>query len=359
MRVLVAPDKFKGTLSAAEAASIIGSVLEAHGHVVDLAPMADGGDGTLEVFLRQGFASLPVAVVDAAGRPRASAIGRRGQEAVVELAATCGLATVLDRPLDPWGATSRGLGQAAAAAVANGATEIRLCLGGSASIDGGIGLLRGLGWEVVDAAGRPVAPGLAGLARAQAVTGSGPAGPMRWTVLADVISPLTGPRGAVVFAPQKGLDAAGCATAEEALSSWAGVLREAFGRDVADLPGAGAAGGVGAAAAAALGARIVSGAAQVADILGLAERVAACDAVVTGEGRFDEQSQQGKAAGVVIALARAAGRPVHVVAGSVAPGLGEAGCTSIHACTEPASGLPDDPAAALAAAAHRLAELLG
>ena len=357
MRVLVAPDAFKGTMTAPQAAAVIAGVLERHGHQVDQAPIADGGDGTLAVFLAQGFASVEVATVDAALRPRTAPIAVRDGVAIVELAAACGIVTVADLPRDPWHASCLGLGLAAAAAVRAGASAVHLCLGGSASVDGGVGLLRGLGWRVLDGHGADVPPGLLGLTRATAIVGDGPSAGVTWTVLSDVANPLTGPAGAVVFAPQKGLSEADCVRVEPALASWADLLERTFGVDVRDLPGAGAAGGVGAAAAAALGASIVSGARTVVDLIDLRARIAVSDLVVTGEGRFDTQSVGGKGVGVVIELASGAGRPVHVVAGSAQPGVA-APVASVIGCVGPDAPVPADPVAALAAAAERLAKAL-
>lgn len=316
MRVLIAPDAFKGTLSARQASEIIGSAAADHGFETELAPIADGGDGTLDVLLAHGFTAVNVDVVDAAGRPGRARIGVRGTEAVIELAEICGLVTVSDLPLDAWHRTTLGLGLAARQAIEVGCTAITLALGGSASVDGGIGLLTGLGFGVVDTGGVPVSPDLAGMIRADRIVAP-VLPPVRWRALVDVTTPIAGHEStAMIFGAQKGLDAQERIRGDEALHHWAAVLQRAFGVDVRETPGGGAAGGVAAGAHAALRAELASGAHAVLDLVGFGERLRDCDLVVTGEGSFDAQSLLGKGTGAVIEAARAAGRPVVVIAGA-------------------------------------------
>lgn len=323
MRVLVAPDKFKGTLTAVEAAQIIGTVLAEHGHEVVLAPMADGGDGTLDAILAHGAtlthgaAPRIVRTVDAHLRDHETTVALVGDVAVIEMARVCGLHGVLDRPLDPWTASSRGLGLAARAAIELGVRRISVALGGSASIDGGIGLLQVLGFRIDDTHGREVTPDLRGLLHAHAV--SAPASPpsVVWHGLVDVTAPLCGPRGAIAFAPQKGVPVERLDEVDAGLARWAGLLAGLHGVDPVDVPGAGAAGGVGAALIAALGATVERGADAVATMVGLDEALTACDAVITGEGRFDRTTEAGKAPWIVIERATARQVPVHVIAGAI------------------------------------------
>jgi glycerate kinase len=318
-RVLIAPDKFKGTLTAREVCSIIGASAAALEVEVCELPMADGGDGTLDVVLEHGFTAHQIPSVDALGRPRQAVAAWRGTEVLLEMAQVCGLATVLDLPSDPWRASSMGLGLAAARALDEGATEVTLGLGGSASVDGGVGFLQGLGFDILDRSGRPVTPDLAGLVRAARVEQrSDPANSWQaaFRVLVDVSNPLVGPQGAAnSFGPQKGLQPRDCARASAALCRWAELLERTFGVRVANVSGGGAAGGVAAAAFAARGATIHSGSAFVADLVGLNEQISWADVVITGEGMFDAQTAGGKAPGLVIEMARAAGKPVHVLAG--------------------------------------------
>lgn len=349
MRVLIAPDAFKGTLGASDAARIIGEAATAYGLDIDLAPIADGGDGTLDILLAHGFVARDVAVVDAAGRPRRARIGVRGAEAVIELAEICGLVTVADLDLDARHRTTLGLGLAARTAIDAGCTTITLTLGGSASVDGGIGLLSGLGFAVVDDGGTPVTPDLSGMARAARIEVP-PLPQVHWRALVDVTTPMAGREStAMVFGAQKGLDARARIQGDEALLHWAAVLQRTFDVDVRETPGGGAAGGVAAGAHAALGAELVGGAHAVLDLIGLPQRLRACDAVITGEGSFDAQSLLGKGTGAVIEAARAADRPVLVIAGesdqAMVPGVArivtcaDAAGTAASARLEPARWL--------------------
>lgn len=362
-RVLVAPDKFKATLSAGEVVMTIASVLQAAGHRVDGLPLADGGDGTIDVVLEHGFERRETLTVDGRGRPRTGVIAWRGDEVIVEMAQVCGLATIIDLAPDPWRASSLGLGLAARAALDAGASSVTLALGGSASVDGGVGLLEGLGFLVVDRTGRQVTPDLAGLVQAHTIESREVGGV--WRVLVDVTNPLVGEQGAVrVFGPQKGLSPRDLPRASAAMCRWASLLERTFGLDIVSTNGGGAAGGVAAAARAALGASIESGAHYVADLTGLRERVRAAEVVVTGEGAFDHQTFGGKAPGLVIDIAREIGRPVYVVAG--VSGLDEEewrprGVAGVITCSDLAGSSQvarREPARWLAAAAAQLAERL-
>lgn len=360
MRILVAPDKFKATLTADEVCESICDALQALGHVVDALPLADGGDGTAAIVLRHGFGARTAPVVDALGRPRAGLIAWRGSDAFIEMAQVCGLATVADVPPNPWLASSLGLGLAARAARDAGASSITLALGGSASIDGGIGLLEGVGFAVLDRRGHPVTPDLAGMSQAASIEPVESVG--SWRVLVDVTNPLVGPLGAVrVFGPQKGLEAREVGRVSAAMCRWASLLERTFGVDVAHIAGGGAAGGVAAAAHAALGAIIESGAEFIADLTSLRARVHAADLVVTGEGALDVQTFAGKAPGLVINIARAIGRPVYVVAGVNQLSEQEwqhRGVAGVVTCSD-AAGSPElargEPRRWLDAAASRLA----
>jgi glycerate kinase len=324
MRILVAPDKFKGTLTAAEVAAHLATGLRSvlpHAQV-DVVPVADGGDGTLAAAEAAGFERVQVRATGPTGLPCSAAYGRRGLEAVVELAEVSGLARLGSDPLQPLAATSRGTGELIAAALDAGCRRVVVGIGGSASTDGGAGLLRGLGARVSGRGGRALRDGGAALADAVSLDLSGlhPALAETEVVVAcDVDNPLTGPKGAAaVYGPQKGADPDDVATLDLALSVWADVVAEATGRDLRVTPGAGAAGGVGFALLAVLGATLRPGAALVAELTGLADAVAAADLVVTGEGSLDEQTLHGKAPVGVASLARDRGVPVVAVAGRVA-----------------------------------------
>lgn len=352
MRVLVAPNAFKGTLTAAEAAAVIADAIRrvsAQPVEVALAPMADGGDGTLDAFLAAGYSPAEVPVHDAAGRASATLVAHRDGDAVIELARTCGAVTVHDLPHDPWRASSLGFGEAARTAIDAGATRIALAVGGSASVDGGVGFLQGLGFVVADVNGDLVTPDAAGMARAHSIAGVAPTG-IDWTVLADVDNPLLGPDGALMFAAQKGIPESEMDVLHRAWAHWADVLRRATGTDVAEVPHGGAAGGVAAAAHAVLGARLTSGARAIATMLDLPRRIADADLVITGEGRFDDQSLHGKATGVVVELARAHDKTVAVLAGEVTVTL--PGVVAIETAAAPNAG--HDRRADLGWAAARL-----
>jgi glycerate kinase len=355
MRIVIAPDSFKGTIAAAEVAAALATgwrSVRPDDELVEV-PMADGGEGTLDVLAAAvpGAQRVPTVVVGPDDR-RVSAAYLRLPDgtAVVELAATSGI-TLLGSPR-PLTAHTRGFGSAVRVAIAAGATGLLLAIGGSASTDGGAGLLRELGARLLDADGRDVADGGGGLLRLAGIdlTGlvAGPRDGVR--VLTDVANPLLGPDGAAaVYGPQKGASAADVAVLEAGLARLAAVLPV----DPA-TPGAGAAGGTGFGLLA-WGAVLVPGAAAIAAAAGLAARVAAADLVVTGEGRFDAQSAQGKVPEAVRALATPAGVPAALVAGSIDTSPhGYAAWVSLTDLVGRAASFAD-PAAALRQAGARLA----
>lgn len=341
MRVVIAPDSFKGSLGAEDVAEAIaaGWLSEQPGDELTLLPQADGGEGTLDAI----EASIPGAVRHSAG----TVIGPDGRAtpgewlqlpdgtAVVELAQASGL-PLMAAP-DAARATTRGTGEVIRRALEAGASSLVLALGGSASTDGGAGALAALGLGLLDVRGRPIADGGAGLARLATVDRAGlvtpPPGGV--TLLTDVTNPLLGPTGAArTFGPQKGASAAECAELDAALARWARLL----GGDP-DAPGAGAAGGTGYGFAALWGARIEPGAPRIAQLTGLVAAVASADLVITGEGRFDAQSLAGKVVGHVLGL-----HPrVAIIAGAIAaptPGW-SASLTELAGSAERAMAHPD------------------
>ena len=328
-RVLLAPDKFKGTLSAAEVAGYLAGGIRARRPDAEIvtAPVADGGDGLLDACLAAGFGFVPVDAVDALGAPVRTGYARRGTDAVVELAAVCGLARLGESraaawaggPRAPMSATSRGAGQVVAAALDAGCTRVVLGLGGSASTDGGAGLVRALGARPLGTDGAEIGDGGRALAGVAALDLAGLHPGLRAArieVACDVDSPLTGPGGAAaVYGPQKGAGPGQVRALDAALARWADVVAAATGTDHRAGPGAGAAGGAGFAAVALLGARPRPGIQLVFDLTGFAGRLARADLVVTGEGSLDEQTLRGKAPAGVAAAGRGAGVPVVGVAG--------------------------------------------
>jgi glycerate kinase len=281
---------------------------------VDCLPVADGGDGTLDAAVASGFDRVPVTVSGPTGQPVATSYARRGTTAVVEMADACGLVRLPDG-LEPMTASSRGLGEVMAAALDAGCRELVVGIGGSASTDGGAGLLAALGVVPSPA----VADGGVGLAdvRSLDLHGLHPAlADARVVAACDVDNPLTGPHGAAaVYGPQKGATPEQVGLLDASLRHWADVVAGATGADRRDEPGAGAAGGVGFALVAALGAELRPGIDLMLDLLGFDGRVAGADLVVTGEGSLDEQSLRGKAPVGVATAAGRAGVPVVAVCG--------------------------------------------
>jgi glycerate kinase len=322
-RVLLAPDKFKGTLTAAEVGAHLETGLRSvrPDLEIEVVPVSDGGDGLLDVARRTGYRLVTVRAAGPTGEPGDAAYAVRGSRAVIELAEICGLARLPGGVPAPETATSRGLGEVIGAALEAGCRHLLVGLGGSASTDGGAGLLAGLGASLLDAAGRTVADGGAALARVAGLDLAGLPSALpevEITVACDVDNPLTGPRGAAaVYGPQKGATPGQVATLDAALGHWADVVAASAGRDLRDAPGAGAAGGAGFGLYAGLGAALRPGTEVVQELTGLAEAVARADLVVTGEGSLDRQTLHGKAPAGVAASARAAGVPVVAVAGRV------------------------------------------
>jgi glycerate 2-kinase len=320
MRVLLAPDKFKGTLSGAEVAASLAEGIRSRRPTADVVavPVADGGDGSLAAFEAVGFERVTLTATGATGRPAPTWYVRRGEEAVAELAEVAGLAG-LHGELAPLTATSRGLGEVIAHALDAGCTRVLVGIGGSASTDGGLGLVQALGARVHDASGAEVGPGGVGAATAASLDLAGlhpRLAAARIELACDVDNPLTGPEGAAaVYGPQKGADPDQVRRLDAALAHWADVVAAATGRDHRANPGAGAAGGVGFAAVAILGADLRPGAQLMLDQLGFADALAGADLVVTGEGSLAEQTLRGKAPAAVAAAGRAAGVPVIAVAG--------------------------------------------
>src|SRR5690606_10545855 len=332
MRVVVAPDSFKGSLPAARACEAIAAGVRraAPGAEVAAVPMADGGEGTLDCFLAaRGGEVVEIAATDPLGRPVKAryALSGDGRSAVVELAAASGLTLVEDVPRDPVNAATTGTGELVADAVRRGAREVLVAVGGSATTDGGSGLLRALGVRFLDARGEDLPPGGAALARLARIDDAGVPPEVRaarFRVACDVTSPLVGPEGAAaVFGPQKGASPGQVRELDAALTVFADVLARDRGVRVHDLPGAGAAGGTCGGLVGVLGAEPSHGAPLMAEITGLPAALDGADLVITGEGRVDGQSAAGKVVSAVAALARERGVPAVALAGGVEGPLDE------------------------------------
>ncbi|MGY0386462.1 glycerate kinase [Nocardioides sp. WG-D5] len=365
--VVVACDKFKGSLTAREVDEAVAAGILAADPATEvrIVPIADGGDGTVAALAGAGFSLVPVTVAGPTLEPVAAHYAVRGDLAVVELADTCGLLRLPWGRLAPLTASSRGLGEAVLAALDGGARTVVIGLGGSASNDGGAGMLRALGARFLDASGAELAEGgaaLQGLARID-LDGLDPR--LRETeivVACDVDNPLLGPRGAVAtFSAQKGAGPADQELLEAALATYAAAVAETTGRDRAEIveaPGAGAAGGVGFAALAVLGGRVERGVELLLGLVGFHEALDGADLVVTGEGSFDHQTLSGKAPMGVLQVAREANIRAVVVCGrtTLSPIEAEqAGAAHVRALTD----LEPDPERCMTNAAELLSQLGG
>ena len=325
MHVLVAPDSMGGLLSARRLAAAIarGWGAERAGDEVRELPLSDGGEGLLDVVHRPEDTRLEVEVAGPLGHPVPAWVSLRSDgTAIVETALACGLAHLRPDQRDPLRATTYGVGQLLDAAREAGARRVLVGLGGSATVDGGAGALTGLGFRlrVVDGSGLKV--GAADLHRVTSIE-RGWADPGWQDVEVDVLADVRTVLGdaARVFGPQKGATPPVVDQLEAALVHWRRVVADELGaEDLADRPGTGAAGGLGFALVAALHGRLVQGAPTVADLVGLDTEVSWADVVVTGEGRVDATSRQGKVVGEVLDRATAAGRRVGVVTGRAEAG---------------------------------------
>ena len=324
MRVLIAPQEFKGSLSADEAAAAIskGVRLVRPEWRRDILPMSDGGPGLIDAVRHAVRAESFAAVVrDPLGSrvlARYIQVGPSGY-VVIEAALANGLWHLLPDRLDALNASTEGVGDLLLDAATIEPSRIIVGVGGSATTDGGSGMARAMGARFEDAAGHELPPGGSALRGLASIAWTRPAAldGIELMVATDVTNPLLGPNGAAaVYGPQKGASSEQVAILEEGLTRFATVVKRDLRVDVRDLPGGGAAGGLAAGLVAFLCARIVSGFEMVAELTRLHERLAAADLVITGEGRFDSQSLQGKVTGRIVEMARATGKQVVVFAGS-------------------------------------------
>ena len=361
-KVIVACDKFKGSLTAVEACAALAAGIRAARRQVDVIslPVADGGEGTVAAALHAGFTPVEAAASGPTGEPVRATYARQGDQAVVELAEVCGVARLRGGRPAPMTASRRGLGEVLAAAIEAGCRRIMLGVGGSVSTDGGAGMVQALGARVLDAAGRDVAPGGAALATVASLDLT----PLRRrlagvtiTLACDVDNPLLGDAGAArIYAPQKGASPAQVCELEVALRGWADVAATATGTDHRASPGSGAAGGVGFAAAALLEAEVRPGIEMLLELLDFASLVGSADLVITGEGSLDEQTLRGKAPAGVAAVAAASAVPVVVACGRsrlTATALQAAGIRAVYSCED----LEPDPRSSMANAAALLTRI--
>lgn len=370
MRVVVAPDKFKGSASAAEVAAALAAGVRDVIPSADVAcvPMADGGDGTVDAFLDAGATARTVRVTGPLGEPIDAVYARDGTTAVAEMAAASGL-VLAGEAREPRRATTRGTGELLRDALDGGAERIVLGIGGSATTDGGAGALAALGARFLDAGGKELDATPEALAALASVDLAGldrrPAG-VDLAVACDVDNPLLGPHGAAaVYGPQKGASAEDVWFLDGVLARLADALSAATGRDLRDRPGAGAAGGLGWALATVFGARLERGVTLVAEVRGLRATMNGAYLCLTGEGKIDDQTLRGKVVDGVAALARDAGVAAIVAFGGrvdadVEAALRERGivCMPILAAPSSLEDAMHEAVPNLRAAAARVAQLV-
>ena len=327
-KCVVVSDSFKGTVSSREICAIAQRVIPRHFPACEVVciPVADGGEGTVDCFIQaMGAQRVEITVTNALGEKSAAAYARLGELAIIEMAAAAGLPQV-GALRCPGTATTYGVGELIAHAVDSGCRKILLGLGGSATNDGGCGCAAALGVGFLDADGQsfvPVGDTLGRIARIDTAEAEALLRSVEITVMCDVTNPLYGPTGAAcVFAPQKGADAEKVKSLDAGLRHFGDVIRSQYGLDVSAMPGAGAAGGMGAGSVALLGGTIQSGIDAVLDVTGFDRQLEGADLVITGEGRIDSQSADGKVVSGVARRTRAKGVPLIAIAGGIADSAG-------------------------------------
>ena len=336
MKIILAPDSFKGSMTAREAAQAMAEGIRRVCPAAEcvLLPLADGGEGTVDALVAAASGRMmPARVTGPLGNSvdaKWGLLGPNAETAVVEMAAAAGLTLLSPKQRDPGRATTYGVGELLLEAVQSGARHIIVGLGGSATNDGGAGALQAMGVRFLDQAGQPLPEKLGGrdLARLAEIDTSGlrfPVGDVRLTIASDVSNPLLGPNGAsAVYGPQKGATAQDVTGLEAALANYAEVIKRDLGKDVASRPGAGAAGGLGAGLMAFLDAQMQSGIDLVLDTIGFDEKTHGADWVWTGEGRIDSQTLHGKAISGVLRRCALLNVPMLAFGGSVDDAAAEA-----------------------------------
>jgi glycerate kinase len=329
MRILLAMDSFKGSLSSLEAAGAVAEGIHRvlPGAVIEAVPMADGGEGTVEALVAAtGGKIIPVTVTGPLGTAVQAGLGMLpGGTAALEMAAASGLTLVPENLRDPRITTTFGTGELIRAALDNGATRIVLGIGGSATNDCGAGMAQALGVRLLDSEGKDLGPGGGQLDRLRTIDLSGldqRVKQIKIEVACDVQNPLCGPRGAsVIYGPQKGATPAMVEELDAKLGFFAACIKDQLGLDVAGRAGSGAAGGLGAGLMAFAGAELRSGVDLVLDTIKIDGLLQRSHLVITGEGQIDGQSAYGKVPAGVAARAAAYNLPVIVIAGSIGPGM--------------------------------------
>ena len=325
MKLLVAFDSFKGSLTSLEAAEAFGEgwlSAEPTAEITKIA-IADGGEGTLGALIetmggewREAEASDPI------GRPIVVRYGVAGGMAIIESATASGLTLLSNEERNPQNTTTYGLGEVIRSALDSGHRDFIITLGGSATNDGGVGMLQALGYRFYDSYGNELRGGgkiLDKIAKIDCQGAHRALGKSRFTIASDVDNPLLGDQGATcIYSPQKGADSAMVELLERGMANYAEQVQKALNKDFSNAKGAGAAGGLGYALLAFMGATMRSGIDIVIEATGLRERAKACDIIITGEGRLDRQTTMGKAPGGILRIAQELGKPVIAVGGTIA-----------------------------------------
>ena len=362
MRIVVAPQEYKGTLTCEEATAAIAEGVRrtVPGADIEMVPMPDGGPGTVRAIVAMNAGETrSCRVRGPLGRPvDASWASMRDGTAIIEMAAASGLGLLAEGDRDARMATTYGVGELVTEALASGGRRLIIGLGGSATNDGGAGMAAALGARLLDASGEGIPPGGVALARLDRIDASGLDSRIAGASVigaSDVTNPLCGPEGAsYVYGPQKGASPEAVGELEAALENYARVIERDLGVAVRDVPGAGAAGGLGAGIIVFLGAEIRPGVDVVAEVVRLRARLDGADLVVTGEGRLDGQTRYGKTVAGVARLASEAGVPVIVVPGALGPGWEWA--LSVAVTVEPVVGGQAITVPAPSEAGERLSE---
>lgn len=370
MRIVVAPDKFRGSLSAHDVAAAIAAGLARalpDAEIV-ICPMADGGEGTVDAFIERGFGRHTIRACGPLGDPLDASFAFDGTTAVIEMAAASGLVLLPEHRRDPRRASTFGTGDLLRAALDLGASRVIVGIGGSATNDAGAGFAQALGAHFYDKNGEEIMAGGAALAKVERIDVQGLDPRLAATtiqVACDVDNPLCGPSGAsAMYGPQKGASPKDVALLDAALAHFADVVAAASGRDLREVPGAGAAGGLGFGLLAFAGATMEQGVALIAKLVDLPGKLAGADFCVSGEGRIDGQTLRGKTVAGVAALARAQNIPVIAIGGAVDPAaeseLARAGIVCMPICNAPMplENALRDARALVTSAAERLGRTL-
>ena len=324
MQIVLVPDKFKGSLTAAEVCQIVERGIRRFNPSIRVRsiPLADGGEGTLDILIPLlGLRTVRTTVHDPLFRPITAYYGRQGDVAYVEMAVASGLPRLSDRERDPLRTTSLGTGELLRHAIEQGARRVYLFVGGSATNDAGLGMAQALGYRFLDAQRQvlpPVGGNLVRVAHIETHDVLPSLANVEIRVVSDVNNPLYGPQGAAqVYAPQKGATVAAVDLLEQGLMNIADRMQDSSGNDVRNVPGAGAAGGIGAGAAAFLGAQLLPGIDTIMDLCQARPAIAGADLVMSGEGKVDAQTLQGKVVQGVGNVCRQYRVPLNVICGTL------------------------------------------